>query len=103
MGVIISKKAHLILFLAVFYFSTIVLGALCNSSGQSGHMPHQKQGMGHSINCLLACSSMVTREGEIPLLPSALPVFGILLFSIPFTRFQTFASILHSRGPPQAH
>ncbi len=103
MNALLSKKTHLILVLAVFYFSTVILGALCSSSDPSDHMPHQKQGRSHSLSCLLACANIVSQDGEISTLPSVLPAFGFLLASIPFILFQTFSSIPHSRGPPQIH
>jgi hypothetical protein len=99
----LTKKGQFVVCITVFYFSTVILGALCNSADQTDHMSHQKQGMHHSLPCLLACANMVSQDGEIFTLPSVLPVVGLLLSSIPFILFQTFTSILRSRGPPLSH
>lgn len=95
-----TKKGFLILFLACFYFSSILLGAL-STSATSEHMLHQKRLTRHSRACPLACSSMVAQIATSSILPTSLPFFSILLVIVPFLFYQTNTSISRSRAPPR--
>jgi len=95
----ITKKVILILFLACFYFSSILIGNL-STSAASEHIRHQKRGTRSSFTCLLGCSIIVAQIATPPILPSSLPFLGILLVIVLFLFYQTNTSILRSRAPP---
>ncbi|MFQ5597746.1 MAG: hypothetical protein ACE5GK_06810 [Nitrospiria bacterium] len=94
-----SKKILPILFLVFFYFSTILMGALC-PTGNTNHLQHQKQRVHHSLSCLLACSMLVAGEAEKPLLPSALPLYAAFFAIAALASIKTHTTKIHPRGPP---
>ncbi|TAK08201.1 MAG: hypothetical protein EPO39_04875 [Candidatus Manganitrophaceae bacterium] len=95
----LSKKTPF-LFLAVLYFTALILGTLCSFDPPAGQSHHHGRTVSHTASCLLACASTISDRPQTLPLTLSLVLIGILLsfrrpLSLQFTLLR-----LHGRSPP---
>ncbi len=93
-----SKK--IVLFLAAFYLTALVLGTVCSFDSPTGRAHHHDRTVSHTASCLLACASTIADQPQTLPLTLSLAFIGMLLaLGKPFA-LQLALLRRQSRAPP---